>query len=58
LAARPTAGKAEKSRDPAVRSAARRAIQSVYNAAPFRDLPPELYGQPIAVKFNAAEACS
>jgi hypothetical protein len=58
LAGRPDAGKAERSRDPAVRSAAWRAIQSVYNAAPFRDLPPELYGRPITVRFNAAEACS
>jgi protein TonB len=58
LVDRVTAGGAEKSRDPHVRSAAQRAIQAVYNAAPFRSLPPEFFGERIAVTFDAAEACS
>ncbi|WP_374575418.1 energy transducer TonB [Phenylobacterium sp.] len=45
--------------DPAVaRAAADRARRAVYAAAPFRSLPRELYGQKIAVNFNAREACS
>jgi protein TonB len=58
LVGRVTARGAEKSRDPHVRSAAQRAIQAVYNAAPFRSLPPEFFGERIAVTFDAAEACS
>ncbi|MFN3520817.1 MAG: energy transducer TonB [Phenylobacterium sp.] len=39
-------------------AAAERATRAVYAAAPFRNLPRELYGQRIAVNFNAREACS
>ena len=58
LVGRVKAGGAETSRDPLVRSDAQRAIQAVYNAAPFPSVPPEFYGQKIIVKFNTAEACS
>lgn len=39
-------------------AAAERATRAVYAAAPFTNLPRELYGQRIAVNFNAREACS
>ncbi len=39
-------------------AAAERATRAVYAAAPFKNLPRELYGQRIAVNFNAREACS
>jgi hypothetical protein len=41
-----------------VQTAADRAAQAVSAAAPFRGLPRELYGQRIAVNFNAREACA
>ena len=39
-------------------AAAERAVRAVYAAAPFRNLPPQYYGDKIAVTFNAREACS
>lgn len=39
-------------------AAADRAVRAVYAAAPFRSLPREFYGGPVAVNFNAKEACS
>lgn len=39
-------------------AAAERATRAVYAAAPFRNLPRELYGQRVTVNFNAREACS
>jgi outer membrane biosynthesis protein TonB len=48
----------ENSSNPVVRAAADRAIRAVYAAAPFRTLPREFYGERIAVRFNAQEACS
>jgi hypothetical protein len=39
------------------RSAADRAFGAMYAAAPYRNLPRELYGQRISVTFNAREAC-
>ena len=39
-------------------AAAERATRAVYAAQPFQNLPRQLYGQPIAVNFNAREACS
>ena len=52
------AGGQERSSDPVVRAAAERAIRAVYGAAPFTTLPREFYGAPIAVSFNAAQACA
>jgi len=40
------------------RAAAERAIRAVYQAAPFKTLPRDFYGDKIAVNFNAREACS
>lgn len=39
-------------------AAAERATRAVYAAAPFKNLPPDLYGQKIGVNFNAREACA
>jgi outer membrane biosynthesis protein TonB len=39
-------------------AAVNRAVAAVYAAAPFKNLPHELYGQRIAVNFNAREACA
>jgi hypothetical protein len=48
----------DRSANPVVQAAAERAIRAVYAAAPFRSLPRDFYGQRIAVRFNAREACS
>lgn len=45
-------------RGPVAQAAADRAVRAVYAAAPFRDLPPDFYGERIAVNFNARNACS
>lgn len=45
-------------RNPVSIAAADRAVRAVYAAAPFRNLPREFYGGPVAVNFNAKEACS
>lgn len=43
---------------PVAQAAAERATRAVYAAAPFKNLPPDLYGQRIGVNFNARQACS
>jgi len=53
-----TAGGQENSANAVEQAAAERAIRAVYQAAPFKNLPREFYGDRIAVNFNAAEACS
>lgn len=53
-----TAGGQERSSDAVVKAAAERAIRAVYAAQPFTRLPREFQGSPIAVNFNAREACS
>lgn len=53
-----SAGGDERSANAVVQAAAERAIRAVYAASPFRSLPPEFYGQRVAVRFNAREACS
>lgn len=45
-------------RTPVAQAAADRAARAVYAAAPFRGLPRDLYGERIAVNFNAREACA
>ena len=52
----PCVGRAD--RECIVRAAADRAGRAIRSAAPFRGLPPELYGQRITVNFNAREACA
>jgi protein TonB len=41
-----------------LRVASDRAKRAVYAAQPFDSLPPNLYGQPITVKFNGQSACA
>jgi outer membrane biosynthesis protein TonB len=53
-----SAGGQENSSNPVVKAAAERAIRAVYQASPFTRLPREFYGSPIAVNFNAREACA
>ncbi|MDP3855441.1 energy transducer TonB [Phenylobacterium sp.] len=53
-----TAGGQERSSNTVEQAAAERAIRAVYQAAPFKNLPRDFYGDRIAVNFNAAEACS
>jgi protein TonB len=55
LLGRPSAGGAERSPDPVVSAAARRALDAVQQAAPYA---PPYYGQPIVVNFDAKEACA
>jgi outer membrane biosynthesis protein TonB len=38
-------------------AAAERAVRAVYAASPFRNLPPQSYGQSISVTFDAKKAC-
>jgi len=55
LFGRPSAGGAERSSDPVVAAAARRALDAVQEAAPYAA---PYYGQPIVVNFDAKEACA
>jgi outer membrane biosynthesis protein TonB len=41
-----------------LRVASDRAKRAVYGAQPYDSLPPNLYGQPITVKFNGQAACA
>ncbi|OXE36436.1 MAG: cell envelope biogenesis protein TolA [Phenylobacterium zucineum] len=52
------AGGQENSANPVIQTAAERAIRAVHQAAPFSTLPRDLFGQKVAVNFNAREACS
>jgi outer membrane biosynthesis protein TonB len=49
---------AEGASDPVVRAASDRAKSAVGQAAPFQNLPPQLYGPKITVNFNARQACA
>ena len=49
---------ADRSGDAVVRAAADRAKRAVHQAAPFDNLPDELYGERIVVRFNARQACA
>jgi outer membrane biosynthesis protein TonB len=51
----PTAGGLERSPDPVVAAAARRALDAVHEAAPYAA---PFYGQQITVNFDAKEACA
>lgn len=44
--------------DPLVKTASDRAIRALFAASPFAYLPSDLYGQKIALNFNAKQACS
>jgi len=52
------AGGQENAANLVAKAAAERAIRAVYQAAPFRNLPHQFYGDRIAVNFNAREACA
>jgi outer membrane biosynthesis protein TonB len=52
------AGGLENSSNPVIQAAAERAIRAIHQAAPFSTLPRDLFGQKVAVNFNAREACS
>jgi protein TonB len=52
------AGGQDKAPDSVTKAAAERAIRAVYQAAPFKNLPREFYGDRIVVNFNAREACT
>ena len=44
--------------DALVKTASDRAIRALFAASPFAYLPSDLYGQKIALNFNAKQACS
>lgn len=48
----------ENSSDPVVKAASDRAKRAIRQAEPFPDLPRELYGERIIVRFNARSACA
>jgi protein TonB len=48
----------ENSANPVVKAASDRAKRAVLQAEPFEDLPSELYGDRIIVRFNARNACA
>lgn len=48
----------EHSFDPVVKAASDRAKRAVRQAEPFENLPPDLYGERIVVRFNAQKACA
>lgn len=58
VAGQVTAGGAEKSADPIVRTEAERAIRAVFQSAPFEGLPPDYYNQQLNLNFKARDACS
>jgi len=41
-----------------VKAAADRAVRAIRQAEPFQNLPAELYGERIIVRFNARSACA
>ena len=48
----------ERSSNAVVKAAADRAKEAVYGAQPFENLPEQLYGERITVRFNAQSACA
>jgi protein TonB len=44
--------------DPVVKAASDRAVRALLQASPFAYLPSDLYGQKIALNFNAKQACT
>jgi outer membrane biosynthesis protein TonB len=44
--------------DPVIKAASDRAVRALFAASPFAYLPSDLYGQKIALNFNAKQACS
>lgn len=48
----------QNSSDPVVKAAADRAVRAIRAAEPFENLPDELYGERIIIRFNARNACA
>jgi outer membrane biosynthesis protein TonB len=48
----------QNSSDPVVKAAADRAVRAIRAAEPFQNLPAELYGERIIIRFNARSACA
>lgn len=48
----------QNSPDPVVKAASDRAVRAIRQAEPFQNLPAELYGERIIVRFNARSACA
>lgn len=48
----------ERASNPVVKAASDRAKEAVYAAQPFENLPEQLYGERITVRFNAQNACA
>ena len=48
----------ERSSNPVVKAASDRAKEAVFAAQPFENLPEQLYGERITVRFNARNACA
>ena len=48
----------QNSSDPVVKAASDRAVRAIRQAEPFQNLPAELYGERIIVRFNARSACA
>ena len=46
------------SSDPVVKAASDRAVRAIRAAEPFQNLPAELYGERIIIRFNARSACA
>jgi len=44
--------------EPLVRTAQERAVRAVLRGAPYEELPPELLGQSITVRFDAQTFCA
>ena len=44
--------------DALTKAASDRAVRALFAASPFAYLPSDLYGQKIALNFNAKQACS
>jgi len=48
----------QNSSDPVVKAASDRAVRAIRQAEPFQNLPAELYGERIIIRFNARSACA
>lgn len=54
----PLEASGQNSSDPVVKAASDRAVRAIRAAEPFQNLPAELYGERIIIRFNARNACA
>lgn len=54
----PLEASGQNSSDPVVKAASDRAVRAIRAAEPFQNLPAELYGERIIIRFNARSACA